>query len=248
MLAVEHGGRMEWLQAIDWVALFKIVGIDIMLGVDNAIVIALACAALPHDMRKRAVLLGTVGAVALRAVLLIFAAYLMGLTWVKLIAGAYLLYIGCKLLLESGDEPEVASPDRVFDAVKTIVVADFMMSLDNVLAVVGAAQSAGSHSTAYAIGGIVLSIPVIVFGAQGIMRLMDRFPVIIWLGAGLLGWVGAEMIITDPVLTGYITRVHMALGDYTNLSYKVAGFVAVIFTVIAMRRFGPHRDTGGAAD
>lgn len=233
---------MDFLQSIDWLAVLKIVGIDIMLGVDNAIVIALACAALPLEMRKRAVILGTAGAVGLRAVLLVFAGYLMGLTWVKLIAGAYLLYIGYKLLMESGEEHEVDSPNRIFDAVKTIIVADFMMSLDNVLAVVGAAQSAGNHSTAYAIAGIVLSIPVIVFGAQGIMQLMERFPVIIWLGAGLLGWVGAEMMITDPVLSDYITRVHMTMGDYTHLSYKLAGFVAVVFAVIAMNRFKRRRD------
>ena len=233
---------MDFIQSIDWLAVLKIVGIDIMLGVDNAIVIALACAALPLEMRKRAVILGTAGAVGLRAVLLVFAGYLMGLTWVKLIAGAYLLYIGYKLLMESGEEHEVDSPNRIFDAVKTIIVADFMMSLDNVLAVVGAAQSAGNHSTAYAIAGIVLSIPVIVFGAQGIMQLMERFPVIIWLGAGLLGWVGAEMMITDPVLSDYITRVHMTMGDYTHLSYKLAGFVAVVFAVIAMNRFKRRRD------
>lgn len=228
---------MDFLQHIDWVAVLKIVGIDIMLGVDNAIVIALACSALPLALRKKAVLWGTAGAVGLRAILLVFAGYLMGLSYVKLIAGAYLLYIGYKLLMESGDEHEIDAPDRTFDAVKTIIVADFMMSLDNVLAVMGAAQSAGSHSTAYAIAGIVLSIPIIIFGAQGIMKLMDRFPIIIWLGAGLLGWVGAEMMITDPLLADYITRVHMSVGDYTHLSYKLAGFVAVVFSVIAARRF-----------
>lgn len=236
---------MTFLPEIDWVAVLKIVGIDIMLGVDNAIVIALACAALPLEVRRQAVLLGTAGAVGLRAILLVFAGYLMGLTWVKLIAGAYLLYIGYKLLMDSGDAHEVGSPRRVTDAVKTIIVADFMMSLDNVLAVVGAAQSAGEHSTAYAIAGIVLSIPIIIFGAQGIMRLMERFPIIIWLGAGLLGWVGAEMMITDPVLSDYITRVHLTLGEYTHLSYKIAGFVAVVFAVLAMRRFGGRGGEGG---
>lgn len=232
---------MDILTHIDYAAVLKIVGIDIMLGVDNAIVIALACASLPLAMRRRAVLWGTAGAVGLRAVLLVFAGLLMGLTYVKLIAGAYLLYIGYKLLMDSGETHDIDAPDRITDAVKTIVVADFMMSLDNVLAVVGAAQSAGAHSTAYAIAGIVLSIPIIVFGAQGIMKLMDRFPVIIWLGAGLLGWVGAEMIITDPVLADYVTRVHMTVGEYTQLSYKLAGFVAVVFAVLAAR-FVVRRD------
>ncbi|MEY2632119.1 MAG: hypothetical protein RIR00_773 [Pseudomonadota bacterium] len=232
---------MDWLQHIDWIAIIKIVGIDIMLGVDNAIVIALACAALPVALRQRAVLWGTAGAVGLRAILLVFASALMGLTYVKLFAGAYLLYIGYKLLMDSDDEHDINAPDRIFDAIKTIIVADFMMSLDNVLAVVAAAQSAGDHSTAYAIAGIVLSIPIIIYGAQGIMKLMDRFPVIIWMGAGLLGWVGAEMMITDPVLADYITRVHMSVGDYTHLAYKLAGFSAVVFAVIAMRHIGKGR-------
>jgi YjbE family integral membrane protein len=228
------------LATIDWSAIIKIIGIDIMLGVDNAIVIALACASLPADMRKKAVILGTAGAVILRAVLLVFAGFFMGLPWVKLLAGAYLLYIGFKLLMENGDEHEVASADHIVGAVKTIIVADFMMSLDNVLAVVGASQSAGEHATVYAIAGIVLSIPVIVFGAQGIMKLMDRFPVIIWLGAGLLGWVGAEMIITDPLLESYISRVHGTLHEWTHLSYKIAGFAAVVFAVLAAKRMAPR--------
>jgi len=232
---------MEFLSQIDYTAVLKIIGIDIMLGVDNAIVIALACAALPVAMRRRAVLWGTAGAVGLRAVLLVFAGFLMGLTYVKLIAGAYLLYIGYKLLMDSGETHEIDSPDRIADAVKTIIVADFMMSLDNVLAVVGAAQGAGAHSTLYAIAGIALSIPIIIFGAQGIMKLMDRFPVIIWLGAGLLGWVGAEMIITDPVLAEYMTRVHVSIGEYTALTYKLAGFSAVVFAVLAAR-FAARRD------
>lgn len=226
------------IHSIDWGAILKIIGIDVMLGVDNAIVIALACASLPVNMRKNAVLWGTAGAVGLRAILLAFAGFLMGLHWVKLIAGAYLLYIGFKLLSQQNNEHQVASPDHVFGAIKTIIVADLMMSLDNVLAVVGAAQSAGEHSTLYAIGGIVLSIPVIIFGSQGIMKLMDRFPLIIWMGAGLLGWVGAEMMITDPVLKSYIASVEHSLGAWTHLSYKISGFVAVIFTVLAARQFG----------
>lgn len=227
---------------LDWEALLKIIGIDIMLGVDNAVVIALACSALPHAMRGRAVMLGTAGAILLRAILLVFAGYLMGISYVKLFAGSYLLYIGYQLLMDSDADPEVASHDTMLDAVKTIVVADFMMSLDNVLAVVSAAQSAGEHSSTYAIAGIVISIPIIVFGAQGIMRLMDRFPVIIWLGAGLLGWVGAELMISDPLLANYLKGAESSLGEYTHLSYKFAGFVAVIFSVIAARHMRGRRD------
>jgi YjbE family integral membrane protein len=235
---------MDLFSSIDWAAIVKIIGVDIMLGVDNAVVIALACAALPATLRRRAVWLGTAGAVGLRALLLAFAGLLMDLPWVKLLAGAYLLVIGYQLLMSSEDTHEVDPAEHLWGAVKTIVVADFMMSLDNVLAVVGAAQSAGAHSTAYAIAGIALSIPVIVLGAQGIMRLMDRFPVIIWLGAGLLGWVGAEMIITDPVLAGYMARVHGTLHEGTHLAYKLAGFVAVLFAVLASKRLGRSRASG----
>lgn len=228
---------MGWFESIHWGAIVKIVGIDIMLGVDNAIVIALACAALPLHMRKKAVLLGTAGAVGLRAILLAFAGLLMGVQWVKLVAGAYLLYIGYKLLAEQEEQHDVASADNIWGAVKTIIIADFMMSLDNVLAVVGAAQSAGDHSTLYGIAGIVLSIPIIIFGAQGIMKLMDRFPIIIWIGAGLLGWVGAEMMMTDPVSAGVMQVLDSWLGGITHLVFKIAGFAGVVVSVLVTRSF-----------
>ena len=224
---------MDFMTTIDWAAVLKIIGIDIMLGVDNAIVIALACAALPKEVRGRAVFWGTAGAVGLRAILLVFAGMLMGVPYIKLIAGAYLLYLGYKLLTENDGEHNVAPADRVMTAVKTIIVADFMMSLDNVLAVTAAAESAGAHSTIYAIAGIILSIPIIVFGANGLMGLMKKYPVIVWLGAGLLGWVGAEMVISDPLLKGYLDAAHGTLGDYTHLAHKLAGFIAVIFAVYA---------------
>lgn len=235
------------LSVIDWTALIKIVGIDIMLGGDNAIVIALACASLAPEVRNKAIFWGTAGAVALRAVLLLFAGMLLGVSYVKFFAGAYLLYVGYKLLAESDDDESVDSPDRLWAAIKTIIIADFMMSLDNVMAVAGAAQSAGEHSNIYAVGGIILSIPIIIFFSQGIMKMMDRFPVIVWIGAGLLGWVGAEMMITDPALEGYLTRVHMTVGEYTHLSYKLAGFVAVVFAVIAARHINKRGQLAGTA-
>lgn len=222
---------MEFLSTIDWGAILKIIGVDIMLGVDNAIVIALACAALPKEVRGKAIMWGTAGAVALRAVLLVFAGFLMGIPYVKLVAGAYLLYLGYKLLVENEGEHDVPAADRVLTAVKTIIVADFMMSLDNVLAVTAAANTAGAHSTLYAIAGIVLSIPVIIFGASGLTGLMSKFPVIVWFGAGLLGWVGAEMIITDHLLASTIENLHGIAGHYTHLCFKAAGFMSVIAAV-----------------
>lgn len=226
---------MEFLSTLDWGAILKIIGIDIMLGVDNAIVIALACAALPKEMRGKAIMWGTAGAVGLRAILLVFAGFLMAIPYVKLVAGAYLLYLGYKLLVENDGEHDVPAADRIFTAVKTIIVADFMMSLDNVLAVTAAANTAGAHSTMYAIAGIVLSIPVIIFGASGLTGLMSKFPVIVWLGAGLLGWVGAEMIITDGLVAPYIENLHGIAGEYTHLCFKAAGFLSVI-ALVSLRK------------
>ncbi|KVP75389.1 hypothetical protein WJ97_13315 [Burkholderia ubonensis] len=222
---------MDFLTLLDWGAIAKIVGVDIMLGVDNAIVIALACAALPKEVRGKAILWGTAGAIGLRAILLAFAGFIMGVPYVKLLAGAYLLYLGFKLMTSDEGEHNVPAADRMLTAVKTIIVADFMMSLDNVLAVAAAATSAGEHSTLYAIAGIVLSIPVIVFGANALTGLMNKFPVIVWLGAGLLGWVGAEMIVSDPLLAARVDNLHGIAGDYTHLCFKAAGFLAVIAAV-----------------
>lgn len=222
---------MDFLTSFDWGAIVKIIGVDIMLGVDNAIVIALACAALPKEVRGKAILWGTAGAVALRAILLAFAGFIMGVPYVKLVAGAYLLYLGYKLLTAEEGEHDVPAADRMLTAVKTIIVADFMMSLDNVLAVAAAATSAGEHSTLYAIAGIVFSIPVIVFGANALTSLMSKFPIIVWFGAGLLGWVGAEMIVSDPLLAARVDNLHGIAGHYTHLCFKAAGFFAVIAAV-----------------
>lgn len=228
---------MEFLNTLDWAAILKIVGIDIMLGVDNAIVIALACAALPPELRKKAVLWGTVGAVGLRAILLVFAGFLIALPYIKLIAGAYLLYLGVKLLLENSEQHahDIPAADKVLTAVKTVLVADFMMSLDNVLAVAGAAESAGAHSTGYAIAGIVLSIPIIVFGAQALMGVMQKFPIIVWLGAGLLGWVGAEMVINDQAMSSVGLVLNSNFGEHAHTLAKAAGFALVICTTLAAR-------------
>ena len=212
---------MEFLTTIDWMAILKIIGIDIMLGVDNAIVIALACAALPVAIRQKAIVFGTAGAIILRIILLVFASQLIGLSYIKLIAGAYLIFIGYTLLVDSEQEHKIDAPNSMRAAVQTILVADFMMSLDNVLAVVAAAQSTGSHSTFYAIAGILITIPVIVYGAKYIIKFMERYPIIIWIGAGLLGWVGAEMMVTDLVLKPHLT-------GYWPLCLKIAGFGAVI--------------------
>lgn len=220
---------MEFLASLDWAAIFKIVMIDLLLGLDNAIVIALACATLAVSVRNKAILLGTAGAIALRAVLLVFATFLLGVPFLKLVAGAYLVFIGYKLLTTHEEEPDVAQKDTIWGAVWTIIVADFMLSLDNVMAVAGAA-SGTEHSTIYAIAGIVLSIPVIVYGAKYLSGLMDKFPVIIWIGAAMLGVVGAEMLVSDPMFVEYI-------GDVNHIVAKVVGGALVVGAAFLHKRF-----------
>ncbi|MFP3637708.1 YjbE family putative metal transport protein [Paraburkholderia sp. SIMBA_054] len=228
---------MNLLLEIDWSALAKIVMLDLMLGVDNAVVIALACAALPPAMRMRAVVLGTAGAVLLRALLLAVANFLLGLPVLKIVAGLYLLYIGYKLLADSGDdEQHVKQHDKVLAAVGTIVVADLMMSLDNVMAVAAAAHSSTAHSTIYAVAGVCFSVPVIVFGASVLTKLMDRFPIIMWLGGGLLGWVGVEMAISDPLAAPVAAAIAAFLHEHTIELLQLAGFVIVIGAALISRR------------
>lgn len=212
---------MEFLATIEWAAVFKIVMIDLLLGLDNAIVIALACASLAVSVRGKAIMLGTAGAIALRAILLVFATFLLGVPYLKLIAGAYLVFIGYKLLTGHEDDPEVAQKTTIWGAVWTIIVADFMLSLDNVMAVAGAATAAGEHSTIYAIAGIVISIPIIIYGAKYLSGLMDRFKVIIWIGAAMLGVVGAEMIVSDAHFISYV-------GEVNHLVAKGLGALTVV--------------------
>lgn len=199
---------MEFLTNIDWAIIFKIVMIDIMLGADNAIVIALVCAGLHESVKNKAMLAGTAGAVGLRAILLVFATMLLAVPYLKIFAGAYLIYIGYKLLVENESEHEVAQKDTMWGAMTTIIVADLLMSLDNVMAVAGVATGS-EHSTIYAIAGIVLSIPIIIYGAKYLMKWMEQYPIIIWIGAGMLGWVGAEMIVSDAFFGTLSNTVHV---------------------------------------
>ena len=189
-----------------WLAVGQIIMIDILLGGDNAVVIALACRKLPEAQRRAGIMWGTAGAIGLRVVLIFFALTLLALPYLKLVGAALLLWIGIKLLLpEDEGDHDIQASDKLWAAVKTVIVADFVMSLDNVIAIAAAAQGAHSdHHMALVIFGLVVSIPIIVWGSQLVIKLMDRFPVIITLGGMLLGWIAGQMVITDPVLKGWM--------------------------------------------
>ncbi len=189
-----------------WIAVGQIILIDILLGGDNAVVIALACRGLPPKQRKLGIIYGTAGAIVLRVILIAFALALLAIPYLKLVGGLLLVWIGVKLMLpeDEDDHGNINATDKLWGAVKTVIVADLVMSVDNVLAIAGAAESAGSHQLPLVIFGLLVSIPIIVAGSQIVLKLMDRFPMIITLGAMLLGWIAGQMIFTDPGLKAYL--------------------------------------------
>ena len=182
-----------------WVALGQIIIIDILLGGDNAVVIALACRKLPPEQRKKGIIWGTAGAIILRVILIAFAMTLLNLPFLKAVGAILLVWIGVKLLAPDEDgHGDVAGSDKLLAAIKTIIVADLVMSVDNVIAIAGAAQSSGEHSTLLVVLGLLISIPIIVWGSQLVIKLMERFPMIITAGGMLLGWIAGGMLVTDP--------------------------------------------------
>lgn len=186
-----------------WVAVGQIIMIDILLGGDNAVVIALACRKLPPAQRTQGILWGTAGAILLRVVLIFFALTLLAIPFLKLAGAVLLLWIGIKLLLPEADDAhgQITASDKVWAAVKTVIVADLVMSVDNVIAIAGAAQGASEgHQMPLVIFGLLVSIPIIVWGSQLVIRLMDRFPLIITAGGMLLGWIAGTMAVSDPAL------------------------------------------------
>ena len=197
----------EFMTAAFWVAVGQIILIDILLGGDNAVVIALACRGLPPPQRKLGIIYGTLGAIVLRVILIAFALALLAVPYLKIVGGVLLVWIGVKLLLPQHEEEHgaIQSSDKLWGAVKTVIIADLVMSVDNVLAIAGAAQGAGqAHQLPLVIFGLLVSIPIIVAGSQIVLKLMDRFPIIITLGGMLLGWIAGEMAYTDPAVAAYI--------------------------------------------
>ncbi len=181
-----------------WVDVFKIIVIDVLLSGDNAVVIALACRNLPLEQRKKGILFGVGGAIGLRIVLTFFAVGLLALPYLKLVGALLLIWVGIKLILPEDEHSEenVKADTRLIGAVKTIIIADFVMSLDNVLGVAAAAKG----NVALLVFGLLISIPLIAWSSQLVLKLIDRFPVIIYGGGGLLGYVAGEMLVSEKLL------------------------------------------------
>jgi YjbE family integral membrane protein len=192
-----------------WTALLKIIGVNIVLSGDNAVVIALAARSLPARQQKQAIIWGSAAAIVLRIVLTLFAVALLELPWLKLIGAVLLLWIGAKLLVPEDDDPDITASDNLWIAIRTILIADLVMSLDNVIAV---AAAAGGHWGLMIIG-LAISIPLVIFGATLLVKVMERWPIIITIGAGLLGFVAGEMAWEDPAVA-FFTKEYPPLMKY----------------------------------
>lgn len=223
-----------------WLGVGQIIMIDILLGGDNAVVIALACRKLPPAQRKAGILWGTAGAIVLRVVLILFALTLLKLPFLKIVGAVLLLWIGIKLLLpEDEGDHEIQASDRLWAAVKTVIIADFVMSLDNVIAIAGAAEGVGgAHQMPLVIFGLLVSIPIIVWGSQLVIRLMDRFPIIITVGGMLLGWIAGGMAITDPAVA-HAVAPHQSWLKYTAPALG-ALLVLAVGRILALRAAVPE--------
>jgi YjbE family integral membrane protein len=190
-----------------WVDVFKIIMIDLLLSGDNAVVIALACRNLPDAQRSKGILYGVGGAIGLRIVLTFFAVNLLSLPYLKLVGAFLLIWIGVKLILpedEGHGEDNIKAETQLLGAVKTIIIADFVMSLDNVLGVAAAAKG----NVALLIFGLLISIPLIAWSSQLVLKLIDRFPFIIFAGGALLGYVAGEMLVSEALLQPILEAQH----------------------------------------
>lgn len=231
---------LEFFVTLHWGAVLQIVLIDILLGGDNAVVIALACRNLPATQRLRGVLWGTAGAILLRVALIAFAVVLLDVPLLKFTGGLLLLWIGVRLIAPAHDPHENIKPaDKLLTAIKTIIVADAVMSLDNVIAIAGAAEAADAqHRVALVVFGLVVSIPLIVWGSTLVLRLLDRFPVIVTLGAALLGWIAGGLIVNDPAGDRW------PLLDTPAAEYgaRIAGALLVVIVGYCLKRRALRRE------
>ena len=219
-----------------WLAGLEIIVVNILLSGDNAVVIALACRNLPPKQRRWGVFWGALGAIVLRIVLTSFAAQMLELPWLKIIGAVLLLWIGIKLIIEEdGGGEDIQASDRLLSAVRTVIVADLVMSIDNVVAVAAAAHG----SEILLIFGLALSIPLVIVGAQLILKLIERYPILIVGGGGLLGFIAGELFATDSALTRWS-------GPLPGWSQYVCGVVGIVIVIGWAKLIQRRRDTSRA--
>ena len=226
---------MEHLASpVFWLALGNIILVNIVLSGDNAIVIAMAARSLPPEQQRKAIFFGSAGAIVLRIVLTLFAVTLLTLPYLKIVGAILLFYIGAQLLSEDDGPQESQHHTTLAVAIRTILVADLVMSLDNVLGVAAAAKG----DVSLLVAGLMISIPLIIFGSQLILRIMERAPVIIAFGAGLLGYLAGEMLFSDPALQGWVAT-NVPWHDWkvpgTGFALSLPGLISAVAVVLTGR-------------
>ena len=226
---------MDWLNTMFGehatlaLQILKIIGINIVLSGDNAVVIALACRGLPPKQRMMGIILGAGAAVILRIIFTVVVQYLLDIPYLKLVGGLLLFWIAIKLVLsEEADEDSIKAGGSLWEAVKIVAIADVVMSLDNVLAIAAAA----GNNTWLVILGLVISIPLVVAGATLIMALLTRFPILVWAGAALLGYVAGELLATEPTIEPYVHLAATQLGLDDKLVHRGLEALGAAFVVL----------------
>ena len=220
-----------------WLAVLQIIWIDILLSGDNAVVIALACRRLPPQQRVWGVVLGTVAAISLRVIFAGLVTTLMKVAYLKLVGGLLLLWIAVKLLApdDNGKCSEVQAVDNLWRAVRIVAIADVVMSLDNVIAIAAVADRfEAPHNYALLMFGLAVSIPLIMAGAAIVLAVLERFPIVVWAGAALLGWIAGEIIAKDPVL---IAGLDSAEAHTVSMVGATLGALFVIAAGMLRRRW-----------
>ncbi|MDQ0510174.1 TerC family protein [Ancylobacter amanitiformis] len=225
---------MSYLEPLFWLALLKIIWINVLLSGDNAVVIAMACRSLPDRMRRTGMVLGAAVAVGMRIVFTAIIAVLLGLPWLRVIGALALMYIAVDLVVPEaeGEEGGVTAHDSLWRAVGTIAVADLVMSLDNVVAIAAVADG----NWVLIIIGLVISIPMIIAGAALIMNLLSRFPFLVWAGAGLLGWVAGEMFLSDIKVVEFLGEASVHSLEYVAAAAGAALVLLIGWTMTRLRR------------
>ena len=212
-----------------WLALLQIVWVNILLSGDNAVVIALAARALPPKQQKKAIIIGSGAAIAMRIVLTMVAAVLLRMPWLNMIGGGLLVYIGVSLLLPEGEEAGAEGGNgNMFAAVRTILIADLVMSLDNVIAVAAAAMG----NNVLLIAGLAISIPLVIFGSTLLLKVIERFPLIVWAGAALLGFIAGEIFIDDPAIREASHGLGASLGMSDHTFELFCGALGAVFVLV----------------
>jgi len=222
--------------AIGW-EIFEIIWINILLSGDNAILIALACRQLPQHQRRWGVFLGALGGVILRVIFTLIVVELLGVPLLKAAGSLLLLLVAIKLLIDETEPSDVKAKPNLWGAVMSIIMADAVMSLDNVIAIAGAARG----SAHLIIFGLVLSVPIVMFGAGFLLKTLERFPLLVWAGAALLGWVSGEMMASDLIVSNYLTNYidHQAL----ERSLSVIGASGVVISAFVVKLLRSKRSS-----